>query len=122
MARREHRRDPSDLQEHVRAGSARLDAGPQDLEAYSFAGTTEDDDLVILSFSVPIPTVPEAIARLLTEAERDVVLGIIAGKSNAEIASARQVSVRTVANQVARILRTLGVGSRWEIISRCAGE
>ena len=51
----------------------------------------------------------------LTAAERDVVKLILEGKSNAAIAKVRGVAVRTVANQVASILRKLGAASRSEL-------
>lgn len=51
----------------------------------------------------------------LSEAEREVVLAILDGRSNAEIALARCRSVRTVANQAASAFRKLGVRSRSEL-------
>jgi DNA-binding NarL/FixJ family response regulator len=66
----------------------------------------------LLVVSVPLrrqaPTV-------LTPAERAVARGIVRGASNAEIARERRTTVRTVANQVASILRKLGVGSRAQV-------
>lgn len=55
----------------------------------------------------------------LTEAEREVLRRILRGESNAEIAAARQTSLRTVANQVGAIFRKLGVSSRGELAARC---
>jgi DNA-binding NarL/FixJ family response regulator len=60
----------------------------------------------------PLPAV-------LTRAEREVVKGVLAGKSNAAIAIARGGSPHTVANQLAKIYRKLAVSSRWELMSRC---
>jgi DNA-binding NarL/FixJ family response regulator len=54
----------------------------------------------------------------LTEAERQVVTGVLNGRTNAAIASARRTSCRTVANQLAAIYRKLGVSSRWELAAR----
>ena len=54
----------------------------------------------------------------LTDAERDVVTGILRGESNGAIANRRGTHLRTVANQVARIFRKLGVSSRSELIAR----
>lgn len=51
-------------------------------------------------------------ASALTAAEREVLALLVAGKSNREIAAARRRSVRTVANQVASILRKTGACSR----------
>jgi DNA-binding NarL/FixJ family response regulator len=54
----------------------------------------------------------------LTVAEREVVAGVLNGRSNAAIAAARRTSTRTVANQLAAIYRKLGVSSRWELAAR----
>ncbi len=54
-------------------------------------------------------------ATALTSTERDVATLIAAGKSNQEIADTRGTSLRTVANQVAAILRKLGVPSRHHV-------
>jgi DNA-binding CsgD family transcriptional regulator len=54
----------------------------------------------------------------LTGAERDVAALAAAGMSNAEIARLRGTSDRTVANQMASILRKLQVGSRHYVGSR----
>ncbi len=54
----------------------------------------------------------------LTEAERDVVTGILRGESNAAVAKRRGTHTRTVANQVAGIFRKLGVRSRSELVAR----
>ena len=54
----------------------------------------------------------------LTRAERQVVAGVLNGRTNAAIATARRTSCRTVANQLAAIYRKLGVSSRWELAAR----
>jgi len=54
----------------------------------------------------------------LTNAERVVALFAVDGHTNAQIASIRQCSPRTVANQVASAFRKLGVRCRLELI-RC---
>lgn len=51
----------------------------------------------------------------LSPAEREVAALAREGLSNAEIARARGVAVRTIANQLASIFRKLGVGSRVEL-------
>lgn len=53
----------------------------------------------------------------LTAAERAVTRALVTGRSNAEIAALRGVSVRTVANQLASIYEKLGVGSRLELVA-----
>ena len=54
----------------------------------------------------------------LTIAENEVLAGIVAGRSNREIARGRGTSVHTVTNQVARLFEKLGVRSRHELIVR----
>jgi DNA-binding CsgD family transcriptional regulator len=51
----------------------------------------------------------------LSESERDVVTRALRGFSNAEIATQRGTSPRTIANQMARVFRKLGVQSRHEL-------
>ena len=46
-----------------------------------------------------------------------MLVSLVSGASNREIATRRQVSERTVANQVASILRKVGVSSRFELIA-----
>jgi DNA-binding CsgD family transcriptional regulator len=58
-----------------------------------------------------------AESAVLTDAERQVALAILAGRSNAEIARIRGTSPRTIANQVAHIFRKLGVKSRSEFVA-----
>ncbi|HEX7663468.1 MAG TPA: helix-turn-helix transcriptional regulator [Polyangiaceae bacterium] len=58
---------------------------------------------------------------ILSDAERAIAMQVVAGRSNAEIADARGVSTRTVANQVSAVLRKLRVGSRFELASRFGG-
>lgn len=54
----------------------------------------------------------------LSASEADILRMIVAGRSNQEIAAARSTSVRTVANQVASILKKMNVGSRFELARR----
>ena len=49
---------------------------------------------------------------------QDVLRGIISGLSNAEIARRRKVSPRTVANQVATLLRLYSADSRADLASK----
>ncbi|RYZ65594.1 MAG: LuxR family transcriptional regulator [Proteobacteria bacterium] len=56
----------------------------------------------------------------LTAAEREVVSEVVAGASNAQIATARGTSSRTVANQLQRIFAKLGVHSRAELAREAA--
>lgn len=58
----------------------------------------------------------------LTTAESEVLDLVLEGRSNAEIASARGRSPRTVANQVAALFRKLGVRSRLELYARVAAR
>lgn len=57
----------------------------------------------------------------LTDTERGIVSAILRGESNAAIAQARGTSPRTVANQIARMFKKLGVGSRAELVAHVTG-
>lgn len=72
-----------------------------------------DDNHVVFSWDAMER--PEAA---LTRAERDVLLHVTRGASNAEIARLRGSSVHTVVNQVASILVKIGARSRYELITR----
>jgi DNA-binding NarL/FixJ family response regulator len=69
------------------------------------------DTFAILSFPLDELPLPES----LSAAEKAVCRLVLTGASNAEIARQRRTSVRTVANQVAAILKKLGAGSRSEL-------
>lgn len=56
---------------------------------------------------------PKAVP--LTEAETAVMALVLEGHSNAEIAQRRNVSVRTIANQLQSLFRKKGVSSRAEL-------
>jgi DNA-binding NarL/FixJ family response regulator len=56
-----------------------------------------------------------ALPQSLTEAERAVVIALLGGDSNQDIARKRRTSVHTVANQVSSIFRKLNVQSRAEL-------
>jgi DNA-binding NarL/FixJ family response regulator len=73
----------------------------------------DGEELAVFSFPLPPPTLPN----LLSQAERNVAIAVLEGLSNAEIATARGTSIRTVANQVASLLRKLGVRSRAEAVA-----
>ena len=57
----------------------------------------------------------------LSAAEREVAKLIVDGAANAAIANERHVSVRTVANQVASILRKLRLRSRADLVAAASG-
>ena len=54
----------------------------------------------------------------LTEAECRVAVGISRGWSNARIATEHGVTVRTVANQVASVMKKMGASSRSEVAAK----
>jgi DNA-binding NarL/FixJ family response regulator len=68
-----------------------------------------------------LPVEAFGLVPCLTSAERQVVTGVLNGRTNAAIAMARRTSCRTVANQLAAIYRKLGVSSRWELAAHVAG-
>jgi DNA-binding NarL/FixJ family response regulator len=71
-----------------------------------------DERYMLVSW--PIGRAP---VRVLTTAESEVLRLVALGKSNAEIASVRGTSPRTVANQVVRLLRKFAVTSRIELVA-----
>lgn len=73
-------------------------------------------EFLVLSY----PAAPPALPASLTASERGVATGLLAGLSNREIALSRGVAVRTVANQVASVLRKAGVRSRFELARKHA--
>ncbi|MEM9190652.1 MAG: helix-turn-helix transcriptional regulator [Myxococcota bacterium] len=82
-----------------------------------FAGRAEplavgDQHLAVVDTSAASPV-------SLTDAERDVLELVTGGLTNREIAKRRGTSERTVANQVASILRKTGAGSRYELTAAC---
>jgi DNA-binding NarL/FixJ family response regulator len=77
--------------------------------------SAREDDSTVAELEVLLSK--RELARL-TEAERTVALFALDGCTNAEIASIRRCSPRTVANQVASAFRKLGVRCRLELI-RC---
>lgn len=76
------------------------------------------DEFVLLSWPTPRASPGD---ELLTPAEREVLALVVTGASNAQVARARGTSVRTVANQMARLFDKLGAGSRYELIQRFGG-
>lgn len=61
------------------------------------------------------------LADPLSPVEREIVNDVLAGLSNLEIATKRERSARTIANQLASIFRKLGVGSRFELTAQLTG-
>jgi DNA-binding NarL/FixJ family response regulator len=90
---------------------------PRGLEGSSFR--LGGDDFAWLSLRLPKqPKLPSG----LTPAEEEVVIWLLEGKSNSEIARARGVTASTVANQIQTVFRKLGVGSRWALMHLCRGD
>jgi DNA-binding NarL/FixJ family response regulator len=76
-----------------------------------------DDELVVFSWDVA-----ESPPAQLTSAERAVLARVVRGESNQAIARARKTSARTIANQVASLLRKTGCSSRFDLIRRFGGH
>lgn len=85
---------------------------PAGLEAFTLEVQGERLAVLVLpeQVSVALPG--------LSDAEHKVAELAVAGYSNQEIASIRGTSVRTVANQLARIFAKTGAGSRRELATR----
>lgn len=75
-------------------------------------------DVLVLSLSL---AARPALAAL-SEAEREVVDGVLAGLSNAAIALRRGTSERTVGNQLHSASRKLGVSGRSELVALVGGH
>ena len=74
-----------------------------------------EEELAVVSLPARV-TLPKT----LTPAERAIAKAIGKGLSNAQIARARKTSERTVANQVASLLRKMNVASRAELALKLA--
>ncbi len=74
------------------------------------------EELIVLSWPDAQASLPDAPN--LTPAERDVGRLLLEGCSDAEVASVRKTSVRTVGKQVASLYRKLGISSRRELWAR----
>lgn len=77
-----------------------------------------EGELLVFSWST-VATAP--LPPNLSAAEADVLALVVRGHSNRQIARSRQTSERTIANQVASLLRKTGAASRFELIRRFAG-
>lgn len=88
----------------------------------------ESGDPLVVTFHVgdsrfavlSVPLHDGSLVAVLTAAEREVAALAAAGLGNAAIARCRGTSERTVANQMAAILRKLKVGSRYELAALLA--
>ena len=69
---------------------------------------------------VRLPDVARRPLQMLSDAEREVSLLLLAGLSNRAIAEERKTAIRTVANQIQSIYRKLDVNSRTELAARLA--
>jgi DNA-binding CsgD family transcriptional regulator len=63
-------------------------------------------------------TVRPGVLSMLSPAEREVALYVVAGFSNSEIGGFRRTSARTVANQISSLFRKLDVRGRLELVLR----
>jgi DNA-binding CsgD family transcriptional regulator len=81
-----------------------------------------DAEPALVALSLPHAMVDVPRAADLTASERELVSHLVAGDSNVEIARARGRSERTVANQVASILRKLDVHSRADVVALVTGN
>jgi DNA-binding CsgD family transcriptional regulator len=66
---------------------------------------------LVMSYELPRWEFPVA----LTPAERQVLLRVLDGETHEEVATARGISSRTVANQIASAFKKIGVRSRMEL-------
>jgi DNA-binding NarL/FixJ family response regulator len=85
-------------------------SAPSKLAAYRLE--LDHDEIVLFVWEPAQPQIP------LTKAEEEVLAYLLDGWTNRAIADARRTSPRTIANQVAALLRKLGAGSRFELLGR----
>ena len=85
-----------------------------DISTFDFGG----QDYLLLGY--PLRRNGPAFAEL-TAAELLVAEGTVAGLSMRALAQRRGVSERTIANQLARVYRKLGIASRYELSALAAG-
>jgi DNA-binding NarL/FixJ family response regulator len=92
----------------------RLTEGPQ-AQSFAYRFRYDGQEHVVVGVrKQPAPAAP------LTRAELAVARELVRGLSNREIAALRGTSVCTVANQVAALMRRLGLRSRAEVAMRLA--
>jgi DNA-binding CsgD family transcriptional regulator len=97
------------------ANTERPDERHRDDDARTFRLVQHDEEFLVMSAPVT-----SAAAASLTRAQLEVARAVVQGASNAEIACIRGTAVRTVANQVASILRRLGASSRAQVAAKLA--
>lgn len=73
---------------------------------------------VLAYFAAPAASLPKGVFPELTDRERAVLDGIVAGATNAEIAARLDLSVKTVSNYVSNIFSKLQVADRVHAIMR----
>ena len=83
---------------------------PPGLRALAFR--IESEEFAVLSFEIPGDDGSSVPVDALSPSLRQIAELAAAGRLNAEIATLRSTSVRTVENQMAEVYRRLGVRSR----------
>lgn len=74
------------------------------------------DEFVVVSVAAPV------LPPDLSGVESEIVKLVLEGRSDAQIAAARRIAPRTVANHLRRVFRKLGVRSRAELVVRVCRE
>jgi DNA-binding NarL/FixJ family response regulator len=86
------------------------------MKAFASAFEHDGSDYVVVSRPLGRPLVFAE----LTRAELAVAEGLLDGRSMRELAAQREVSERTIANQMAGVYRKLGIASRQELVALTA--
>jgi len=78
----------------------------------------ESEEYLVLHY----PLRPWQLPCVLTTAEQEIALAILAGQRRSEVARARGSSVRTVSNLLSQVFRKLGVRSRIELAAHLSAQ
>jgi DNA-binding NarL/FixJ family response regulator len=115
---------PATVCEQLRSAMGKLGVSTRAALATAYHLTSTPDATVAVRDELTVLASPRRARTReasLSPSERAVIALIERGLSNAQIAERRGTSTHTVANQVARVFRKLGVGSRAELATWSAG-
>lgn len=129
--------EPATVRVHLRSALAKLGMNKRaeliELRLSLLGPERDDEDLSRRRVREPRPLITQSASTVvssttsaqlpacLSEAERAIARSVASGSSNRAIARARGTSVKTIANQLHRIYKKLGVTDRHELIAVIRG-